>query len=175
MTYIHKLSYDIKDKGVRKDLSNPDSIHKRLARMFDKRVLWRMEKDHILVQSDSAEIKEVDSGFMYKGCKKINTEYAVGDTRIFKIELNTVRGNESQKTVKDTQAFLEKKACVSVDDFYSTEVVITIKKGDMVFSSKRSIIVGVLKVRDDVVFKNAILNGIGRHKHLGCGMLSVMP
>lgn len=196
--FLSKLVLNPICNRARKDLSDFYEMKRTLAHAFgdkfeESNMLFRIENtsEHpfILVQS---QIKPnwnylIDrDGYLiaepvYKKLEKINFEK--GEIFAFKLRANPTKNVEGKKLgIFDEEKQLEwiKKQRADMHGYNVIQVNITpedIRKGKKFANNPISMYTvvfnGYLQVTDEEKFKKAFLNGIGRSKRFGCGMLSL--
>ena len=197
--FLSKLSLNPFSTEARRDLSDFYEMKRTLAHAFgeqyeESHVLFRIENcdnPQILVQSQIKPnwdyLKSRDNGQYL--LKQVDTkeweevDFSEGDVFAFKLRANPTNNMDKKKIgIFDEEKQLEwiKDRRAATHDFKVIQVNITpedIQKGKKFTGKPISIYTvvfsGYLQVIDKKKFKDAFLNGIGRSKRFGCGMLSL--
>lgn len=166
-----------------------------------KRHLWRIDilngKQYLLVLSEEKPDKKafakygVDNTVMVKSYDGFLSKLNVGQIMLFKLTANPTHCNgdkvyphitieQQNKWLSDRAnklgfEFLESKNGMPTFDIVSREWKILKRRGSQ--NVRLSVVTyqGILKINDLDLFKKMLLNGIGREKAFGMGLMTVIP
>lgn len=145
-----------------------------------KHVLYRVENEYVLALSRLP----ASSGLMWKNIfsgvdsKVIEPVIVRGQQYRFKLRANPgSRINNGPRNGEEVQAWFEGRALQHgfVCDPRSVNYGAIFCREVKNFSIAQVDIAGILTVTDPVKFEDAVINGIGRGKAYGCGLLTVAP
>jgi CRISPR system Cascade subunit CasE len=199
--FLTRVPLDTNRRETLKALNNLNMFHGALASIFQQgegRILWRIDKlyDRYFLYILSPQepdcshlIRQFGNKNMYAETKnyeilldKIDT----GSLWRFKLVANPTYKKDGKvyphKTVKYQEEWLEKKShfhgfSILPDTLkVSGERYCTFKKGSTnhLVSFLAVTYDGILKVENADLFKKTLVDGIGREKTYGCGLLTIM-
>lgn len=179
-----------------------DSFPDEIEQGIRSRKLWRLDKLYdktylLVVSLEKPDLERLEKYGVTGSAETKNYDnylnsISADDTYRFRVTLNPVysisrgqgvRGRVVPERTADQQlAFLERKSEQYGFSLIPNEYGITErkyewqrKKGER--SVKLSIVTyeGMLKITDPDTFKDALINGIGKKKAYGCGLMTVIP
>lgn len=201
--HLTQLRLDPHDANARRDLADPYDMHRTLARAFVQsdqnalpRFLWRLEPGQawadpvVLVQSEHApdwSFLSTVNGYLRADAGGLASKtfdlsgMLRRPTLRFRLAANptvTRAGKRLGLIGEDAQlAWLERQgqrlgfdlatALVSASDMVHG------RKGSTRISLRRVVFEGVLRVSDPTALAEAVAQGVGHGKALGCGLLSL--
>lgn len=201
--HLARLRLNPANGQARRDLSNPYEMHRTLVRAFVKdendppyRFLWRLQLDgmwarpEILVQSAQRgnwDAVEGLSGYLISAVesRKISLESLLKEGRRYRFRLRAnptvCRYGKRRGLVGDDAqlAWLLKQG--SRYGFQPESVLITGTEELKAFKERRPVSLravtyeGLMVCTDMKLFESALLQGIGRGKAFGLGLLSIAP
>ncbi|MBX0311635.1 MAG: type I-E CRISPR-associated protein Cas6/Cse3/CasE [Sulfurihydrogenibium sp.] len=179
------------------------SLHKIVYSLFEKTrtdegivkgessgILWKEldnvdNKINILIVSDRKPHQTPMLGKVET--REIKSTFLDNDMFVFEVVLNPSKKDKNGKivplkTIKEVQDWFLKKSTeqLGFDVIYDKldikkEQTLDFKKGDNHVVQNRFTIKGIFKVTDKEKFKQTFLNGIGRGKSFGLGLLQILP
>jgi CRISPR system Cascade subunit CasE len=174
------------------DLSSFYEMHRTIWRSFPqdcKRILFRLEPDHILVQSEDRPdwgfLKKIPGYLTSATIKEFSPQFSEGQALVFRLRANPTKnvvvGEKQQRLgIMDNEEcveWLKYKGEVGGFSLLSLEITIqpTVWK---IYKPKRITIIvaqfdGLLQVTDPVLFAQTVQKGLGKAKSFGVGLLSV--
>lgn len=198
--HLARLTLDLRNARVRRDLSDAYDMHRSLVRAFaandnstPPRFLWRLEPESawrepvVLVQSihkpDWSAFQAPDYLKKPVEAKAVELEGVLAADRRYRFRLfanPTVTQQGRRYGLADENAQLDwldrqgNKAGFKVDTALVTSTdVLDARGGDI--RLRQSCFEGVLSVVDPAALRSAIERGIGPGKAFGLGLLSVSP
>jgi CRISPR system Cascade subunit CasE len=185
------LSGGIPGKRLSEDISSFYEMHRTVLQAFPEppgRVMFRLEKDHILVQSELRPTWE----FLKKDyAKSVNVKpfsptFQEGQKLIFRLRANPNKSckiggkNHRLGLTKPTDCMTWLNSKAESGGFEVLDAAITMYPSIWRAMGKKGLITlsitqfdGFLKVKNPELFENTIKNGIGAAKSFGAGLLSV--
>lgn len=178
---LHKIVYSLFEK-TRTD--------EDIAKGESSGILWKEldnvdNKITILIVSDRKPHQTPMFGKVET--REIKTSFLDNDMFAFEVILNPSKKDKSGKivplkTIKEVENWFLKKSIeqLGFDVIHEKldikkEQTLDFKKGDNHVVQNRFTIKGIFKVTDKEKFKQTFLNGIGRGKSFGLGLLQILP
>jgi CRISPR system Cascade subunit CasE len=178
---LHKIVYSLFEK-TRTD--------EDIAKGESSGILWKEldnvdNKITILIVSDRKPHQTPMFGKVET--REIKTSFLDNDMFAFEVILNPSKKDKSGKivplkTIKEVEDWFLKKSIeqLGFDVIHEKldikkEQTLDFKKGDNHVVQNRFTIKGIFKVTDKEKFKQTFLNGIGRGKSFGLGLLQILP
>jgi len=193
--YLSKLSLysGFPGKMLAKDFGSFYSMHQTLWRAFPQppgRVMFRAERDHVLVQSDlQPDWKFLDSIPCYADSvqvKNFDLEFVEGQVLLFRLRANPKKNVYDNNGKKQRLGILGEKECLDwlkykgeIGGFSLLEVMMTRCGAIWKVEKPKKITLavaqfdGYLKVTDPQLFAQTIQHGLGGGKSFGVGLISV--
>ncbi len=190
--FLSKLVLDVSSRDVKHDVGNPYELHRTLSRVLEGhegRVLWRLETPafgppFVLVQSPVMPDWEVlGTRYLRKAeVKAFAARFQAGRGYYFRLLANPVVTREGKRFGLPDDAKVSWLARKAEEGGFKllggrvqeTGVIKARRKGAKVTLSVAAF-EGVLVVKDDVLFRQTLVQGIGPAKAFGMGLLSVAP
>lgn len=194
--FLSKISMDLANPRVVRDLSDRDGLHRSILLMFPDfpgggapnarerlGVLFRVEAPVILMQSKLAPVDtRMPAGYKITATKEVSSSYSgikAGSEYRFRLEANVcyratdTRRRMSLDTDEEIKTWLFRKGNMGGFEIldYGSETLPPIKARKGQFHAIR--FDGVLKVVSTEPFTKALYDGIGPGKVYGLGLLSV--
>jgi len=198
--YLTRLTLDLRNAAVRRDLSDAYDMHRSLVRAFvsndtqaPPRFLWRVEPESVwrdpivLVQSRAEPDWSVFSSSGYfknpPATKTIDLAALIETGRLYRFRLFanptvTQQGKRYGLSSEDEQnAWLERKGAkcgFSIETALVTSTDIVHLRGNDI-CLQQTCFEGVLRATDESALQDAVESGMGPGKAFGLGMLSLSP
>lgn len=190
--YITKIELDIQNHQIFKKLRSLDDYHAYVESAFPaeqllgvrKRHLWRLDGQNLLLASEDEPDTEVLGKYgrvTTKSYDRFLDNISIQRPYQFKLVANPLQSNIKDRRIPchGNQERLEwlTKQCAKYG-FTVIQAKITGYKENRIrkygFTVKSVTFEGILQVTDIKKFKQALVQGIGREKAYGCGMVTVM-
>lgn len=190
--YITKIELDIQNHQIFKKLRSLDDYHAYVESAFPaeqllgvrKRHLWRLDGQNLLLASEDEPDTEVLGKYgrvTTKSYYRFLDNISIQRPYQFKLVANPLQSNIKDRRIPchGNQERLEwlTKQCAKYG-FTVIQAKITGYKENRIrkygFTVKSVTFEGILQVTDIKKFKQALVQGIGREKAYGCGMVTVM-